>query len=97
MSATKHTPGPWATVENHAGDNFGTSRIVVDNSARTESNMICRDVLPHNASLISAAPDLLAACEYLMSQLADLEHDAGDREALAAGRAAIAKARGDQP
>lgn len=43
------------------------------------------------ANLIGAAPDLLAALEHLM------RYDFGDSDGAKEARAAIAKARGDQP
>jgi hypothetical protein len=53
-----------------------------------------------NACLIAAAPDLLAALEYLLQQTieADLQYDTplseGEQEAEAMARAAINKAKG---
>ena len=74
---TEHTPGPWIV----AGNN-----IVLKNSARTESNVIAYNVLPHNASLIAAAPELLEAAKRALDYL---DRDGYENIAL---RAAIAKA-----
>lgn len=97
-----HTPGPWeydATYEN----------VRQANSSRTESNIIAYNVLPHNARLIAAAPDLLAEVTRLRALNAELvgalggllwvDEAPGSRKGLdygdrlAAARAALAKAQ----
>lgn len=82
---TKHTPGPWmATPRGYV--------ILTDRSADIANVTSANgdDVMMANASLIAAAPDLLAALEYIITE-AELN---GCRYSLAQARAAIAKARG---
>lgn len=54
MSNTRHTPGPWAVVA--ACDVPRDLRLLT----------VCAS--EPNAHLLAAAPDLLAACEYLYGQ-----------------------------
>lgn len=92
MSA-KHTPGPWTT------DPEGHIRAPYPNHAPGISiaRMTCfgaHDVhmaMGANAALISAAPDMLAALEYIMAWGPDWRADT----ARAMGNAAIAKAKGE--
>ncbi len=92
MSA-KHTPGPWTT------DPEGHIRAPYPNHAPGISiaRMTCfgaHDVhmaMGANASLISAAPDLLAALEYIMAWDSDWTVE----QARTMARAAIAKAKGE--
>lgn len=59
------------------------------------------ETLEREAHLVAAAPDLLAALEYLLQQTidADLQYDTplseGEQEAETMARAAIAKAKGN--
>ena len=92
---SKHTPGPWIG----AGPSFGnplpryTTEIVTELEDEDDGSVsICRLPFHHhddeneaNAHLIAAAPDLLEACEALVS---GLKNDAFDL-----ARAAIAKAK----
>jgi hypothetical protein len=65
MSAARHTPGPW-TFSQVAADWTIQGPAEPDRMARVLS--IRNGVLPYpaDASLISAAPDLLAACRGLL-------------------------------
>ena len=94
-----HTPGPW--------DYDADSREVFGTTEKYNCGWIARVVgndsdgrpLPDaerlaNASLIAAAPDLLAACEELLIYLGDW--DDMDNDTCAAARKAIAKAKGGQ-
>src|SRR3972149_4587693 len=106
--STGHTPGPWITtcMDTYGAQNYdhnggrigpakGGSQIAHVYSlygGRTEAN----------ARLIAAAPDLLAACEYLEPILAehvqyDNEDDGESGEAMGLRliRAALALARGE--
>lgn len=88
----QHTPGPWETSRN------GRDWVVCEGGA---GDMIC-DLAgcgndKHNARLIAAAPELLAALENARNVLAglasgDLKAITADSPALAQVRAAIAKA-----
>lgn len=100
MSDTKHTPGPWSADEvRHDYDQVirGANRDPVA-FAFLAGYMKC--VGRANARLISAAPDLLTACEEFVrfSELSDTAVPRGDYiryqvKALAAARVAIAKAK----
>lgn len=90
MSA-KHTPGPWVTGQ-HGGviDPRGCAVAKVQEMPGQD----CGEV-EANASLISAAPDLLAAIEAALALLQD--PDATDTDAFrveAMLEAAILKAKG---
>ena len=63
---TKHTPGPWAVIDAGPTNDHKDSRIC-DDSGDILAVVRGRDVPDSihiaNASLIAAAPDLLAACK----------------------------------
>lgn len=82
----KHTPGPWFTKGKFDSGFFGSTTEV-----RSEDRTVVAFVISgndHNASLIAAAPELLAALNEVV-RISDRKHDAWD-----AARAAIAKAEG---
>jgi hypothetical protein len=82
---TQHTPGPWAVTEGYLWRGIrAPSRVIAD--MRIVGGVVENEVQA-NARLIAAAPDMLAA-------LMLAEQNATDRTALAAIRAAIAKAKG---
>ena len=96
----KHTPGPW-TVK--------SATSVVADGAQVASCGFKMGSWPKedydteeaNARLIAAAPDLLAACRWLIDQMAEPIHDGGDggivsdyARRYADARAAIARATG---
>lgn len=94
----KPTPGPWA-VHAHATDTY---TIYVagrhwDSWAVAHVGYTKEDEA--NARLISAAPDLLEALEFMLSVFnetyPDVADDEEDREAWAKARAAIRKATGE--
>jgi hypothetical protein len=90
-SRTTHTPGPWMLYVDHNTIDGAHGRRVCDTVERIE-----------DARLISAAPELLAACK---ATLALLDHTAigCDVQSATHGnvsdklRAAIAKAEGTAP
>ena len=85
-----HTPGPWKTY------NLDW-RVVVDPWDDVVADVRGHE---HDAHLIAAAPDLLAALEYVV-MTADVPHVLSGRsptvayESLVDARAAIAKAKGE--
>jgi hypothetical protein len=86
-----HTPGPWWVdgpadgIEVH--DTFGrTASVWGDQDASSEAWA--------NASLIAAAPDLLAAARLANQELIDMGQGSSGSPALVALWAAIAKAEG---
>lgn len=88
-----HTPGPWR-VE------FRLNRLMV----RAGEADVVAVAMPDeqdskaNARLIAAAPDLLAALEMFVDQYQGSGQDERElRPEMIAARAAIAKAKGDQP
>ena len=94
---TSHTPGPWEVFESHTG-------IYILDSA--EQAAVCRLEwcleAEANARLIAAAPDLLAALKGIFEHCAMIHRAWGDGSnhkeadaAIAAGKAAIAKAEGE--
>jgi hypothetical protein len=90
-----HTPGPWETGEKRgvwAGPVIGTAGLN-KGVAFVVSQTFQGEETAANARLISAAPDLLAACEELLIYLGDW--DDMDNDTCAAARKAIAKAKGE--
>jgi hypothetical protein len=97
MPRTQHTPGPW-----HVGEADGSLWV---SGHDTNANVLCEivgrdeglrpgttDLTPEdcaNARLIAAAPELLAACEQLLSR--------GIADASTMKRAAAAVARATPP
>jgi len=89
---TQHTPGPWTAYNSTNGKIWKTWRI------EAPSRPICNlcnlnDQDRHNAQLIEAAPELLAALEQCADWLARSTR-IDDREQAEDARAAIAKATG---
>jgi len=98
-----HTPGPWCIADtNDHGDLY-----IADVDGRRgwvaiamPSLLLCEEEQAANASLIAAAPELLAACEQLTSLDCTDGYSLVDGEyailwaALSAARAAIKKANG---
>ena len=84
-----HTPGPWIAIPTTAiSRNANTVRMdVVTTSGEWNPAFVAGDILPSDAHLIAAAPDLLAALERLA-------HPMADDEDLDYARAIIAKAKG---
>jgi hypothetical protein len=86
-----HTPGPWLAIPTTAiSRNANTVRMdVVTTSGEWNPAFVAGDILPSDARLIAAAPDLLAALERLA-------HPMADDEDLDYAREVIAKAKGLQ-
>lgn len=98
---SEHTPGPWKAA---AGTRWTGSvrRDIVStcNGLEFRPAFVAGDVLPEDAALISAAPDLPAACEGTLERLERAVTLRGgvfgdDYRAIEAARAAIAKAKGE--
>jgi hypothetical protein len=82
IASHQHTPGPWRIQTTI----YSKQPLIVN-----EHGAFVADTDAHNAYLIAAAPDMLAALERIEQQL-----DYGQTAAaLAIARAAIAKATGD--
>ena len=86
-----HIPGPWIAIPTTAiSRNANTVRMdVVTTSGEWNPAFVAGDILPSDAHLIAAAPDLLAALERLA-------HPMADDEDLDYAREIIAKAKGQQ-
>jgi hypothetical protein len=80
MSETKHTPGPWKVVPPAHG--HPTEYLCVELDAEQMYGTV--EMLPADARLIAAAPDLLEALQGLFSNphihLGDLVYMVRDRE-----------------
>jgi len=106
MSAAKHTPGPWSAERGAYGDWFINA---ADGSVWIAKTVPMRDLMTklaifeteHDARLIAAAPDMLAALQAMSTSFHDVEHMGGldDHKTIAANmaRAAIAKATRGTP
>ena len=105
MSESKHTPGPWFVFGN--GHCVGGPKGFIDGDPREQTAGVAMcgmrlrtdDEAEANARLIAAAPDLLAACEMLISDPSEeWSQTAFDRRVGAArdlALAAVKKAKGD--
>lgn len=100
----QHTPGPWDLRFNEPGNDV--QRGIAGYSISTPAVGVAYSIHnEHDASLIAAAPDLLAACEVAWELLSRIYTDTAldghpdlPREILAVRdrqRAAIAKARAE--
>lgn len=91
----KHTPGPWVADKRWIRPQDGTINngiaIVLDWPAHNDT------VADANARLLAAAPDLLAALNKIVDAAEARYSECGsdNHPAIAAARAAIAKATGD--
>lgn len=98
----KHTPGPWAV--DAMGFIYASADSELPENSNQGAELVLAKLLSHstvrtagNASLISAAPDLLAALQDLIRLFPD-EGSAiarGCTADLRAARAAIRKAKGE--
>lgn len=78
-----HTPGPW---------NVGGANIMIMAGEGPDRRAVAFAATDANATLVAAAPDLLAALEAMVHMH---EHDqSGSGAIVTLARAAIAKARG---
>lgn len=97
MSA-KHTPGPWAIVQDAPVNPRATFTIAAANRSsyvctiKTERHLILDGNHRSNAALIAAAPDLLEVCQRILAAV----EWTGPDERIDMLRAAIAKATGNQ-
>lgn len=102
MSA-QHTPGPWLCTKAKHGVDAGHYVIATVADDRGDRCLIIHAEVGDdgqgdaNARLIAAAPALLEALEALLGM--DVAYQRGRRveAAVAVGRAAISKAKGEQP
>lgn len=85
----QHTPGPWEWEGTFRQGWYATIRPVGTYTRREE---MPRAESEANARLISAAPDLLAACREVLARLGLPEVGLGDSRCAATLRAAIARA-----
>ena len=104
---TNHTPGPWTA---HGWTLYADARplalaysdyctdVIQDDNHRdlNERSEVDEKTAYANATLMAAAPDLLAALEAALEWLPDESHALckSELDALAGARAAIAKAKG---
>lgn len=94
MDAVKHTPGPWYVYPTEYDNDTESFDVMADGAAIT----IACPPSEADARLIAAAPDLLAACEQVLSRL-DYLTELWGQEGVTRGvqdalRAALAKAKG---
>lgn len=97
---TKHTPGPWSLDRDgdirssHTAENGYASEYVATMLFNNYRDERIEERLP-NARLIAAAPDLLAACEAVLSAIdiyPERQHPMTASEIVL--RAAVVKAKG---
>lgn len=97
----RHTPAPWE----HKTDGAGGYNIVANGITIAATTGGCHDDVPAdvedcNARLIAAAPDLLAALQYLVDDIMDADEDRNpetgeEYDSVTVAREALAKAKGD--
>lgn len=106
MTATAHTPGPWHVEPEQATHGHGLAVCAPSNgwivATVTPEDGRELDPIDHaNAHLLAAAPELLAALDYLLEQTVDMDLrygiglSEGEEDARHAALAAIAKAHGE--
>lgn len=100
MSEPKHTPGPWNLQHCDTGWTVGPNAQRrgdhVADVHEHQSGAMSDATAAANASLIAAAPDLLAACEAAIKATGGSEHWQGETRAfLLLAEAAVAKAKGE--
>lgn len=93
MSEGKHTPGPYYAGHDTGKDcpNHAGGGLAVIDTGRESDWPIARHVEWNNVPLLTAAPELLEACELALAHGAFGIYESGVRRIL---QAAIAKARG---
>ena len=106
MSETKHTPGPWSVYDQRHlfTDHEGSARLIAGDIwiACVHGSHVgpqSKEEADANISLIAAAPEMLEAAEGIVSRWdsplwKDQPHTGVFIDRL---RAAIAKAKGEQP
>jgi hypothetical protein len=87
---SKHTPGPWTVWEN-GDDEIGVDDLYQNSVCTVEKG----ETRMADASLIAAAPELLAALELLLSARDDDGAICPSGVVVAQVKAAIAKAKGE--
>lgn len=97
---SKYTPGPWRKIRHHGWlycDQDHGLRMVQAGSRRYSiiTSPQSTDEDEANFDLIAAAPDLLSACEWLLSALGDKSANEHTIYAKEQARVAIAKAKGE--
>lgn len=106
MKQNTHTPGPWTIEPVSAAMSTNQRDFIISHSdgelrshiARLFGNALCREHgdIAANARLIAAAPALLAALDDIVSRLGrNSTAMANYGDLVAAGRKAIASARGE--
>lgn len=89
----KHTPGPWVI---HQKKTVLSYDLMASRMDHMEGKSVSPDEHEANATLIAAAPDLLAALEQSLMALIGYQHQNEiTKAAQNSARAAIAKARGE--
>lgn len=91
---SKHTPGPW-TLNGFYIEFDAATRIATASNWRM-SGVDAHAEAKANARLIAAAPDLLEVLEQFVAWVDAPSESAFSDSQLAAARAAIAKAKGEQ-
>ena len=103
--STKHTPGPWSCdvanqpiIVNGPDDSGNIVALVYDKDCAPfmgdANHQYHVEVAAANARLIAAAPDLLAALDYMVAAQGKPFDHADRRASMTAARAALAKAKG---
>ena len=94
--STKHTPCPWATVPTTAkGAHPDTKRLdIVSHGAEFSPSFVAGDILPDDARLIAAAPDLLEIAKAYRNLLRTMAHTDGDIATFHHVETAITQAEG---
>lgn len=74
--STNHTPGPWETVKSSLHtDTQNLRQDIVSHGAVFSPAFVAGDILPADARLIAAAPDLLEALESALGLLLIVRDD----------------------
>ena len=94
---TQHTPGPWIVLNTGSPTKGSAWRDVCSMGTEFTPSYVA-EALEHDAQLIAAAPDLLAALiafDNAFSHYCEGDPDSDEVSALYQARATIAKATGE--
>ena len=88
----KHTPGPWTRNRAINTVDMGRYSVICPFGADSKKHV---SEIEANMSIISAAPDLLAALEAIIKMIGPYAGQGRMDAEIAAARSAIAKAKGE--
>lgn len=102
----KHTPGPFFVTQSSDWGGMSGVSLGIDDAFGMEGGRDYHlatvvhgdpDAMRANARLIAAAPEMLEALQFMLTEFEHGDINAGEEAAISKARTAIAKATGDTP